>query len=66
MLTNTLFSIMEQQPLTLDVVMQRVLNDARRAQKQCNLLDNEEEFNKHSRLVVMIANKLLLPSAGSL
>lgn len=60
-MTNTLFSIMKQRPLTLDVVMQRVLNDARRAQKQCNLLDNEEEFNKHSRLVVMIANKLLLP-----
>lgn len=50
-----------EQPLTLENIAQRVLRDAQKAQQQCKLLDDEAEFNKHSRLTVMIANKILAP-----
>lgn len=50
-----------EQPITLESIAQRVVNDARRAQQQCKLLDNEEEYQKHARLTVLIANKLLAP-----
>lgn len=51
---------MEKQP-TLEDIAQRVLNDARRAQQQCKLLEDEEECNRHKQLVVLIANKILAP-----
>lgn len=50
-----------EQPITLEAIAQRVVNDARRAQQQCKLLDDEHEFNRHSQLVLMIANKILAP-----
>ena len=50
-----------EQPITLEAIAQRVMNDARRAQQQCKQLEDEEEFNRHSRLVVLIANKILAP-----
>lgn len=50
-----------EQPITLETIAQRVVNDARRAQQQCKLLDDEHEFNRHSQLVLMIANKILAP-----
>lgn len=52
---------MEQEQPTLQAIFQRVLNDARRAQQRCRLLDDEAEYNKHAQLVMTIANKLLLP-----
>ena len=50
-----------EEPVTLDKVLQRVCNDARRAQQQCKLLDDETVSNQHAQLVVTIANKILLP-----
>lgn len=50
-----------EQPITLETIAQRVVNDARRAQQQCKLLDDEHELNRHSQLVLMIANKILAP-----
>lgn len=52
---------MEDNTPTIDQLMQRVMNDARKAQQRCKLLDDEEEFNAHARLLVRIANKILLP-----
>lgn len=51
---------MEQQP-TLENIMQRVLLDARKAQQQCRLLEDERTYQQHAQLVVHIANKILLP-----
>lgn len=50
-----------EQPITLEAIAQRVVNDARRAQQQCKLLEDEEEYHRHAQLVLLIANKILLP-----
>ncbi len=50
-----------EQVTTLESVFQRVLNDARKAQQQCQQLDDEKVFNQHANLIVTIANKILLP-----
>lgn len=50
-----------EHPITLESIAQCVINDARRAQQQCKLLDKEEEYNKHARLVIMVASKILAP-----
>lgn len=52
---------MEQEIQPLEAIAQRVLRDAYKAQQQSRQLDDEYEFNKHSQLIVMIANKLLAP-----
>lgn len=52
---------MEQEIQPLEAIAQRVLRDAYKAQQQSRQLDDEDEFNKHSQLIVMIANKLLAP-----
>ncbi len=50
-----------QDPVTIESVFERVLRDARKAQQQCKMLDDENVFNQHAQLVVTIANKILLP-----
>ena len=52
---------MEQEIQPLEAIAQRVLRDAYKAQRQSRQLDDEAEFQKHSQLIVMIANKLLAP-----
>ena len=52
---------MEQEIQPLEAIAQRVLRDAYKAQQQSRQLDDEAEFQKHSQLIVMIANKLLAP-----
>lgn len=52
---------MEQEIQPLEAIAQRVLRDAYKARQQSRQLDDEAEFQKHSQLIVMIANKLLAP-----
>lgn len=52
---------MEQEIQPLEAIAQRVLRDAYKARQQSRQLDDEAEVQKHSQLIVMIANKLLAP-----
>ena len=50
-----------QQPEQMDKIVQQVLLDARRAERECHTLEDDKTFQWHARLTVLIANKLLLP-----
>lgn len=50
-----------QQPEQINKIVQQVLLDTRRAERECHTLEDEETYNWHSRLTVLIANKLLAP-----
>lgn len=50
-----------QQPEQMNKIVQQVLLDARRAERECHTLEDEKTFQWHARLTVLIANKLLLP-----
>lgn len=52
---------MEQRQPTLQDIIMRVINDARKEQQKSLPLEDEAEFTNHSHLIVTIANKLLLP-----